>query len=118
MVKLLWVEPSRPVDTLQHRTALVATPVGTGYTHQFDGTNLSRIFNVRAAAKIQKFALLVNADLFIRQVLDDLYFVDLPFVAKVFQGFLSGPAITQEGEVPGDDALHPPLFLLTRRVRS
>src|SRR6266702_8672860 len=61
-VKFLLREPCRPINALQHRTALITTPIRTRHTHEFEWTNLARILYMRTATKVQKIALLINAD--------------------------------------------------------
>src|SRR5438094_1555082 len=96
LVKLLLREPCRPINALQHWTALITTPVCSGQTHEFEGTNLACILYMRTATQVQKVALLIDANFLIRQVLNDLDFVDLTFIAEVLQCFLTRPAVAQE----------------------
>src|SRR5947209_17238594 len=76
LIQLLLREPSRPINALQHRATLIATPVGPGYTHEFEGSNLARILYVRPTTQVQEVALLIDADLLIGQILNDLDLVD------------------------------------------
>ena len=91
--------------------ALIAAPVSARNTHQLEGTDLPRVLDMRAATEIKEVALLVNAHLGVGQIFDNLYLIVLPFVAKVLQSLLAGPAVAQEGILLADNPPHAGLYL-------
>src|SRR5947209_17017722 len=111
LIQLLLREPGRPINALQHRATLVATPVGSRYTHEFEGTNLARILHMRPTTQVQEVALLIDADFLIGQILNDLDLVDLTLIAEVLQCLLAGPAVAQEWILFLNNAFHTPLNL-------
>ena len=49
--QVLLRRPGRAVDALQHRVALIATPVGAGHSHQLEVPEPTGVGDVRAAAR-------------------------------------------------------------------
>src|SRR5947209_5687960 len=111
LVQLLLREPGRPINALQHRATLITTPVRSRHTHEFEGTNLARIFYMWTTTQVQEVALLIDADFLIGQILNDLDLVDLTLIAEVLQCLLAGPAVAQEWILFLNNAFHTPLNL-------
>src|SRR5437867_59600 len=61
VVELFLIGPHRPVDALQLRVALVATPVRAGDREQLERADLPRSFDVRSFAEIDEAVVLVGA---------------------------------------------------------
>src|ERR1700674_386821 len=62
VIKLLLVGPSRAIDPLQHRITRIAAPIGARDFRQFEGLQLARGRDVRAATQVDPIALAVEAD--------------------------------------------------------
>src|SRR6266446_4812526 len=60
LVELLLREPGGPVDPLEHRVALVTTPVGAGRREELEVLDLPGGRHVRAAAEVDEVALAVE----------------------------------------------------------
>ncbi len=109
LIEFLLRKPCRAIQALQHRTLLVATPVGSPDAHQLNGTDLTRVLYKLAATQVEKMLLLadhdftrpvstllhtakfrkvvlllVGAHLLFRQVFDKLDFIKLSRTAEVF----------------------------------
>src|SRR6266571_631423 len=106
LIEFFLRKPCRAIDPLQHRALLITPPVGSRYTHQLNRSDLSRVFHMWATTQVQEVVLLVNAYLFIRQVLDQFDLVGLPLIAEVLQGFLPRPAISYKRILASDDPPH------------
>ena len=61
-VEVLFLEPRRAVDALQHLAPLVAAPIGARGRHQLEMLEIRRVRDVRAAAKIDERPVRVGRD--------------------------------------------------------
>ena len=83
LFELLFREPRRAVQPLQHGSIFVSAPIGTRYAHQLERAYLTCIGHVRAAAEVKKIVLLEDTYLRVGQVFDQLNLVDLTLITKV-----------------------------------
>src|SRR5829696_5970861 len=94
-IQLLLSRPGRAVDALQHRSLLVATPVGASDREEFEGPNLTGAGHMWTTAKIEKRALLVRRDDFaLGKTLDQLDLVRV--VAEDAECFLARHHLAHE----------------------
>ena len=78
-VEVLLGLPDGAVDALQHRSLLVAAPVGGGGAEELEGTDPGGRLEVRPAAQVDEVTVAIEADhLAGRQLADDLRLVRLP----------------------------------------
>src|SRR5260370_22627345 len=62
LIEFLLRKPCRAIQALQHRTLLVATPVGSPDAHQLKGADLPRVLYKRPAKQVEKMLLLPDHD--------------------------------------------------------
>ena len=62
-LQMLRVGKRRPVDALQHRVALVTTPVGASNVRELERTQKARGWNVRPLAQVDPLPVLVDGEL-------------------------------------------------------
>ncbi len=62
-LQFLLAGPNSAVDALQHRTAFVAQPVGTGYAQQLEGfgVDLARVIQMGAPAQVSEMVMGIEA---------------------------------------------------------
>ena len=73
------------VDTLQHFIFFIAAPVGARDAHQFERFDLAGRNDVRARAKVGKFALRVEGNGFVRrQIADQFFFINFSLGFEMF----------------------------------
>ena len=65
------------VDALEHRVMLVAAPVGAGNAHQLEIGDFACTLDVWPLAQVDEFALLIEAYLLVRNLVNQLEFVGL-----------------------------------------
>ena len=94
------------VNTLEHLSFFVTSPVGAGHAHELDGGDLCGVLDVGSSAKIDEGAVFIETVFGYVEVFDELQFVGLfPFLKK------AGGVCSREGvgmKVLGlfEDALH------------
>src|SRR5258706_9802298 len=71
-LELLLARPRGAVDALQHRVALIATPVGAGETGELEGLDAAGGRHMRSAAQIDEFTLAIKRHGVAFDAVDDL----------------------------------------------
>ena len=100
--------PASAIDTLQHFIVGIATPIGAGNLHQFEGlADLAGRGRMRAAAQVDEITLTIAGDgLIFRQVFDDFGFVLFAFLKEELDGFVAIPDFAHNRLIPLDDLVH------------
>ena len=98
------------IDSLQHLSVRIPSPVSACHAHQLACLDLSGRFHVRTRAKIRKVTLRVHGDdRIFGQVLNQLHLVVLVSFLEEFERFLSGNLASDQRQILLYDFLH---FLL------
>ena len=107
-IKVFFALPARPIDALEHRVIRIATPIGTGHLHQFEGlADFARGRRMRAAAQINKITLTVTGNgLGFRQIADDFGFIVLAFLKEELDRLIAVPDFTHDRLVAFNDLVH------------
>src|SRR2546425_6544173 len=77
LFELFFCVEEGPVDALEHRVMLVAAPVGAGNAHQLEVGDFACALDVWPLAQVDEFALLIEAHLLVRNLVNQLEFVGL-----------------------------------------
>ena len=104
-VELVLLEPRRPIDPLQHLTALVAAPVRTGGVQQLEMLELPRIRHVRATAEVHERAIAIHTDDLVVAKLGESLELER-IVGENALRFGACHLLALEGKLLGDDLAH------------
>ena len=98
------------VNSLQHLSVGIASPVSARHAHQLERLNLTGGFHVRPRAQVRKISLCIHRDdRILRQVFNQFHFVVLISLFKELKCFLSGNLASDQRQVLLHDLFH---FLL------
>ncbi len=107
-IKVFLAFPASAIDTLKHLVIRVATPIGTGNLHQFEGlADFAGRRCVRTTAQIDEVTLAIAGDrLGFRKITDDLGFVLFALIKEELDRLVTIPDFANDRFVPFDDLVH------------
>ena len=107
LIQFRFLRECRSVNTGQHLIFFTAAPVGTGKACQFERLDRLHIHQMRAGAEIDKFSLLIKADLRIfRQIPDQFHLIRFFPLFHISDRLIAGKRKPGKGMSFLDDLFH------------